>query len=134
MITTVILAGQSLSGIIKHLEANETKTPTGKDSWSKRTLDHLLSNRKYTGDVEIFKTYTVKEYSPVKAVKTKRNKGEFDRYVAIASHPAIISKAVFEAVQDEKVKRTNVEYTENGLKRKSSRYSVKRDAPVPATE
>jgi len=125
------LAGQSLLGIIRQLEADTIKTPTGKDKWSKRALDHLLSNRKYTGDVEIFKTYTVKEYSPIKVVKTKKNKGEFDRYVAIASHPAIISKTDFAAVQDEKARRTNVEITEDGAKRKSTRYSVKRDVSAP---
>jgi len=124
------LSGQSLLGIIRQLQADEIKTPTGKDTWSKRALDHMLSNKKYTGDVEIFKTYTVKEYSPIKVIKTKKNKGEFDRYVAIANHPAIISKTDFTAVQDEKARRTNVEYTEDGIRRKATRYSVTRDAPL----
>ena len=121
------LAGNSLVGIIRQLEAEKVKTPTGKERWSKRTLDHLLCNEKYSGDVEIFKTYTEKEYSPFMVVKTKRNRGQFTRYVAIANHPAIITKTDFEAVRAEKTRRTNIEYTEDGVKRKSSRYSVKRD-------
>ena len=125
------LAGQSLIGIIRMLEANNVKTPTGKDRWSKRALEHLLSNEKYCGDVVIFKTYTAKEYTPFKVVKTKKNKGEFARYVAIGNHPVIISKEDFEAVQAEKARRTNVESAEDGPKRKPTRYSVKRDAPAP---
>ena len=129
-IFAMYLAGQSLIGIIRELAVEEVKTPTGKDKWSKRSLDHLLSNEKYSGDVEIFKSYTVKEYSPFKVVKMKKNKGELERYVAIANHPAIITKRDFEAVQAEKARRTNIEYTAtDGVKRKSTRYSAKRDGP-----
>ena len=131
-IFSMYLAGKSLVGIIRQLGTDEVKTPTGKEKWSKRTIDHLLSNEKYSGNVEIFKTYTVKEYSPFKIVKTKKNNGEFDRYVAIANHPAVISKKDFDAVQDEKARRTNVEYTVEGAKRKSTRYSAKRDVQLLA--
>ncbi len=123
------LSGLSLVGIIRALEAEGAKTPTGKDKWSKRTLDQLLSNDKYSGDVTIFKTYTAKEYSPFKAIKRKDNHGEHERYVSLACHPAIISKDDFDAVQAEKARRSNVEAVDGEWKRKSTHYSVKRDAP-----
>ena len=128
------LAGQSLVGIISSLETEGIKTPTGKEKWSKRTLDHLLSNDKYSGDVTIFKTYTTMEYVPYKRKRTKKNDGEFARYISIANHPAIVSKDVFETVQNEKARRTNVEMSEDGIKRKSTRYSVKRDASTKKTD
>jgi uncharacterized protein (UPF0218 family) len=60
--------------------------------------------------------------------KRKENKGEVEKYISVSNHPAIISKEIFEAVQAEKLRRSNVEITENGTKRKSTRYSKKRDA------
>jgi len=33
------------------------KSPTGKDHWPKRTIDTMLSNEKYTGNVVVGKTY-----------------------------------------------------------------------------
>ncbi|MDL2318698.1 recombinase family protein, partial [Eubacteriales bacterium OttesenSCG-928-A19] len=71
----------------------------------------------------IFKTYTVKEYKPYKVKRSKKNNGEYERYIATANHPAIISEEMFNAVQEEKARRSNVD--ENG-NRKNTHYSVKR--------
>lgn len=115
-------------GIIKKLEARGVKTPTGKDKWSKNTLDKLLSNEKYTGKVEIFKSFSIKQLNPLAAPKTCKNNGEFAKYILSESHPEIIPQSVFEAAQAEKARRTNVVSTENGQKRRDTRYSSKRDA------
>ena len=69
----------------------------------------MLSNEKYTGDVELLKS----------------SKSEV-HYLASGSHPAIISKEVFKTVQMEKGRRSNVVKDENGIKRKSEKYSSKR--------
>lgn len=122
------LAGESLLGIIRKLEIDRIKTATGKEKWSKNTLDKLLSNEKYSGDVEIFKTFSSIQLSPTKVKKRRDNKGEFERYVYIENHPAIISKEAFVAVQEEKAQRSNVEKTEEGVKRKPTRYSKIRDS------
>jgi len=122
------LDGESLVGIIRRLEANGTKTATGKDKWSNNTLDKLLSNEKYCGDVVIFKSYSSVQLSPEKTKTRKENKGEFERYMCISNHPAIITKEKFEAVQAEKARRSNIETTESGAKRRAKRYSKKRDA------
>jgi len=130
-IFAMYLGGESLVGIIHKLESDGVKTATGKDRWSKNTLDKLLSNEKYCGDVVIFKSYSSVQLSPKKTKRRKENKGELDRYMCISNHPAIISKEAFEAVQAEKEHRSNVDVTESGKRRKATRYSKKRDAVQP---
>lgn len=102
------LRGQSVIGIIKELEKRKILSPTGKEKWCKRTIDVMLSNEKYTGDVELLKS----------------SKSEV-HYLSSGNNPAIISKKTFEAVQIEKVRRSNVVRDENGSKRKSKKYSSK---------
>lgn len=108
LIFDLYLGGQSVIGIIKELEKQKILSPTGKTKWCKRTIDVMLSNEKYTGDVELLKS----------------GKSEV-HYLASGNNPAIISKEVFEAVQMEKGRRSNVVKDENGSRRKSMKYSSK---------
>ena len=85
LIYDMYLNGQSVVGIIKELENRKILSPTGKEKWCKRTIDVMLSNEKYTGDVELLKS----------------GKSEV-HYLASGNNPAIISKKTFEAVQMEK--------------------------------
>lgn len=48
------LGGLSINGIIKELETQTIKSPTGKDKWNKRSLEVMLSNEKYKGAVRLF--------------------------------------------------------------------------------
>lgn len=108
LIFDLYLGGKSVLGIIRELEKQEIPSPTGKKKWCKRTIDVMLSNEKYTGDVLLLKS------------------GNSDiHYLASDNNPAIIAKEVFEAVQIEKAKRSNVEKDEDGKRRKSKRYSSK---------
>ena len=109
LIFDLYLNGQSVVGIIKELEKQKILSPTGKEKWCKRTIDVMLSNEKYTGDVELLKS----------------GKSEV-HYLASGNNPAIISKEVFEAVQIEKARRSNVIKEGNERKRKSEKYSSKR--------
>lgn len=109
LIYDLYLSGQSVVGIIKELEKRKILSPTGKAKWCKRTIDVMLSNEKYTGDIELLKS----------------GKSEV-HYLASGSHPAIISKEIFEAVQIEKTRRSNVVKERNGVRRKSKKYSSKR--------
>ena len=109
IIFDLYLGGQSVLGIIKELEKRKIPSPTGKEKWCKRTIDVMLSNEKYTGDVRLLKT----------------GKSEI-HYLATDNNPAIISKEVFEAVQIEKARRSNVVKDGNGtVKRKNLKYSSK---------
>lgn len=110
LIFDLYLSGQSVVGIIKELAKRKILSPKGKENWNKRSIEWILSNEKYTGNVELLKS----------------SKSEV-HYLASGSHPAIISKEVFEAVQMEKGRRSNVVKDENGIvKRKSKKYSSKK--------
>ncbi len=91
LIFNLYLSGQSVVGIIKELEKRKILSPTGKAKWCKSTIDVMLSNEKYTGDVELLKS----------------GKSEV-HYLASGNNPAIISKEMFEAVQIEKKRRSNI--------------------------
>lgn len=110
LIFELYLRGFSIIGIKRELEKRGIKTPTGKEKWSKRTIDVMLSNEKYIGLVRLL------------------NAGEHqEHYVSENNHPAIISKEQFEAVQAEKKNRSNVVKRKNGVKRKDTKYSSKRN-------
>ncbi|MDD2979043.1 MAG: recombinase family protein [Hespellia sp.] len=109
LIFDLYLQGCSVLGIIKELEKRKILSPTGKEKWCKRTIDVMLSNEKYTGDVRL--------------LKSRENETQ---YLSSDNNPAIISKETFEAVQIEKARRSNMTDGENGSKRKNEKYSAKR--------
>ena len=52
------LNGFGVRKIKKYLEENGIKTVSGKDTWSTSTIDRILSNEKYVGDVLMQKSFT----------------------------------------------------------------------------
>ena len=110
LIYALYLQGQSVIGIIRELEKRKIVSPTGKEKWCKRTIDVMLSNEKYTGNVRLLKSGNSEVH-----------------YLASDNSPAIISSETFEAVQIEKARRSNVvRGGKNGIKRKSEKYSSKK--------
>ena len=69
----------------------------------------MLSNEKYIG---------------VSVVNVGGEEGQI--YKLNNSHPAIISKGMFDVVQEEKLKRSNVVIDENGTHRSNKKYSSKK--------
>ena len=116
------LNGASIIGIIKELESRSIKSPSGKTKWCKRTIDTILSNEKYTGNVIAFKSYN----SGYPDTKRIMNKGEKEQFEAIGCNPAIISEEQYKKVQEERVKRSNVIKTDDKVQRKNTHYSSKR--------
>jgi len=109
LIFNMYLQGNSVIGIVSELERLGIKSPTGKGKWCKRTIDVMLSNEKYTGNVRLL------------------DDGKHDAYyLAEGNNPAIISKETFQAVQIEKQHRSNVTKVEDGNQRKSKKYSSKK--------
>lgn len=109
MIFNLYLQGKSVLGIVKELERLGIKSPTGKATWPKRTIDVMLSNEKYMGNVRLL------------------DNGKHDSYYrAENNNPAIISKETFQAVQHEKQHRSNVIKGEDTSQRKSKKYSSKK--------
>lgn len=84
--------------IKKYLEENGIKTVTGKDVRSTSTIDRILSNEKYVGDVLMQKSFT----EDFLTGKRKKNVEELDMYFIENDHEAIISREVFESVQKKK--------------------------------
>lgn len=84
--------------IKKYLEENGIKTVTGKDVWSTSTIDRILSNEKYVGDVLMQKSFT----EDFLTGKRKKNEGEFAMFFIKNDHEAIISREDFEMVQQRK--------------------------------
>ena len=103
------LEGKSVLGIMKELEQQDIPSPTGKEKWPKRTIDVLLSNEKYIGNVRLFDS-----------VKREAE------YFSENNHPAIIATETFEAVQSEKSNRSNVNKNKDGTRRKKKKYSSKK--------
>lgn len=97
LIYAAYLKGLSLGKIVDELAYRNIPSPSGKPVWSRETVDKVLSNEKYTGSVVLGKSI----YENGKQMPTAVT----DRVVYIDSHPAIILKKVFDAVQEEKQKR-----------------------------
>lgn len=94
------LNGDSLGKIAVGLEQQGISSPAGKSKWSREALNKLLSNEKYTGRVLLQKTVSTG------AVQIE-NDGLMERYLYTGTHEAIIDDEMFEAVQEEKQKRSN---------------------------
>lgn len=106
-IFAMYLSGMSVLKIKAALEADGIMSPTGKSSWSKRTVDMILSNKKYCG------------YSVAKGGK--------EIYEYENHHEPIIALDLFEKVQAAKAERTNVEIGEDGKPhRKNRKYSSRK--------
>ncbi|MBD5116306.1 MAG: recombinase family protein [Ruminococcaceae bacterium] len=95
------LNGWGVRKIKRYLEGNEIKTVTGKDVWSTSTIDRILSNEKYVGDVLMQKSFT----EDFLTGKRKKNEGELNMYLIKDNHTAIISREVFDNIQKRKAKR-----------------------------
>jgi len=122
LIFDLYLSGYSINAIRKEFQIREINSPTGHEMWSKRTVDTMLQNEKYTGDVVVMKTYS--EGYP--KVSRKINRGEHEKYITLDSHPAIISRDVFDKVKTMREERSNIISGSEGNIRKPTRYSMKK--------
>jgi site-specific DNA recombinase len=102
--------GASILGVIKKLAEQKIPSPTGKEQWSKRSVDTLLSNEKYIGTVRLADSITEGQMFEMKDC-----------------HPPIITEDVFRAAQEARAKRSNIVISETGERqRKSTKYSSKK--------
>lgn len=84
---------QYLITISNKLSELGISSPTGKEKWSNRTIDTILQNEKYTGEVLLFKTVTG-DYPNTKASRLTAN-----MKLCTDHHAPIISKEVFNEAQ-----------------------------------
>ena len=83
------LEGHSFISIVDILAEEKVPSPQGKEKWSKRAIETVLSNMKYTGNVKIL-----------------NNDANGRSYMLQDSHPAIISADKYDKVQEEIMKRS----------------------------
>ena len=92
------LQGYGVRKFKRHLEKHGIKTATRKDTWSTSTIDRMLSNEKYIGNVLMQKTYTPDFLTG----KQEKNDGTFSMFFVENAHEAIVDKGIFEKVQERK--------------------------------
>lgn len=115
------LNGKGPNRIARELEEEGVQTWNGKTKWYESTIRKMLLNEKYKGDALLQKTYTV-DFLTKKRVE---NNGEVPQYYVEESHPAIIDKDTWKAVQLE-MERRRTFCEEHGIKKM---YSSTLDNP-----
>ena len=118
LIFQLYLDGYSVVKIVKELNARGIPSPTGNETWCKHTIEVMLTNLKYTGNSPVLQT-TTSGYEKKKRVPSP------SILIAENNHEPIISKEVFNQVQKEKARRSNIVKDENGSHRSSRKYSSK---------
>ncbi len=111
-IYTAYLAGKSVPAIARELAEDGVKSHSKNGEWTYSTLQSILTNERYCGDVLLQKTYITDPISK----KVKRNHGELPKVLIKNNHPAIVSRELYDRVQQERTRR--------GSKRKVSKASV----------
>ena len=104
MIYKMYLEGTGCNRITTVLSDMGIPSPRGKKKWQYSTINKILKNEKYIGDLEMGKSYTVDPISH----KRKINNGEEDKFYVKDHHEPIISKEDFNKVQEMfKAKQSN---------------------------
>ena len=110
--------GKGAHVIAKQLREEGVQTSRYMKDWSYTVIMRLLKNEKYCGDLVQQKTFTPDYLTHSK----KRNKGEIDYVVIKDHHEPIVSREVFEAVQEEITRRKNLCKAEESCY--SNRYAM----------
>lgn len=96
MIFDFYIAGYTFAQIKTKLEKQNIRTTTGKSEWDVTTIQKMQKNEKYKGDALLQKTYTEDYLNGIR----KKNIEQRPKYYVKDSHPAIISAAIFDRVQE----------------------------------
>ena len=117
MIFKMYLEGQGCNRIASTLNEMEIPTPRGKKKWLYTTINKMLRNEKYIGDLEMGKTYTLDPISHIRKV----NMGEEDKFYVKDHHEPIISKEIFDEVQEMfKTKQTSTTFRKIPINKNST--------------
>lgn len=100
-IYTMYLSGMTVDVISRQLQSEHIVIPDKKFTFGKNMVMNILKNEKYCGDCILQKTVTIDCISKTR----KKNEGEAPMYIVENSHPAIISREMFNRAQEELSKR-----------------------------
>ncbi|MCI2105294.1 MAG: recombinase family protein [Intestinimonas sp.] len=116
------LSGYSVAKIKRELEAEGVISGTGKKVWSTNAIRYMLRNEKYIGDALLQKTYVTDFLTK----KSKKNQGEVPQYYVTGNHKGIISKELFNLVQEEIARRASKrKVSQKTTKTEQGKYSSK---------
>ena len=105
------IQGNGVRKIKKYLESHGIKTVTGKTEWSTSTIDRMLSNEKYVGQVLMQKSYVPDFLTG----KKEKNRGQLEMYLVENAHDPIIDREIFDRVQEMKGHIKHIAQTEQML-------------------
>lgn len=107
------LTGRSLKEIATELSTMEVGIADKKsERWHRSTIRYILANEKYIGDSLVQKWFTPDELP----LKHQKNKGEISQYYIKNSHPAIISREIFETVQQLLKQRVEQHFSKTAIR------------------
>ncbi len=101
-IYSLFLQGMSPYGIANLLNEEGVPSPSKKGKWFKKTVQNILENEKYRGDVLLQKSFTTDFLTH----KMKPNHGEVPQYFIEKNHDAIIDPVIHAQVQRELKRRS----------------------------
>ena len=118
------LRGQSIRMIKEWLDAEGIAPRKGKE-WSLSSIENLLKNEKYCGDVLLQKTFI----SDCISRKVIKNVGQLPMYLIENHHEGIVSREIYQAAQAEFARRSsrrspNKRAAATGLSSYTSRYAL----------
>lgn len=103
-IFNMFLSGSSTQAIANALASENIEIPGKKFVFSNHMIQSILRNEKYCGDCILQKTVTIDCIEK----KRKPNEGEAPMYIVENSHPAIISRTIFNRTQEELSRRGTI--------------------------
>ena len=109
------IEGWQPAEIAKHLNEENVLGVHGKAQWQTNTIEGILRNEKYKGDLLMQKFYTVDFLNKVQS----ENDGQLNQYYVENDHEAIIDKDTWDAVQLE-LKKRNEFRAAHGIRELSS--------------
>ena len=86
--------GKSMVEIKAWLKQHKIKSPCGKEKWTQQSINSMLMNERYAGDIVLQKYFTENHISH----KNIKNDGEIQPYYIEKHHKPIITRKQFERV------------------------------------
>ncbi|MCR5746907.1 MAG: recombinase family protein [Lachnospiraceae bacterium] len=96
------LEGKTVDEIARIFKRENVKNWDGQSNWIPSTLDSMLRNEKYMGDVILQKSYTSDFLSKKRVI----NDGKLQKYYIKSDHDPIIDKEMWNVVQQELERRS----------------------------
>ena len=121
----LFLSGTPVRGIQEYLNTSALPNINGEPKWARSSIDSILTNEKYCGDVLLQKTYIDDCINK----KVKKNTGQLPMYLVQNHHEGIISRETFDAAQAELARRSagkspSKKNAPTGRSRYSSKYAL----------